>query len=202
MLDKTRGRSKRSTQGSEKRSVLNETGSRAKCTDRRPDRDRCSARLEAEPNESLSVTARAFRTELEIPNEPEMDLNKEVCSEKLEAEPSEPLKALKSEVRSTKPETEPIEPVRNLNKETCSTRPEVEPSAPVSNRNSELCSAILEDSPIEPIRDLTRPLIWEVAIPKEPERDRNSEFFAVMLEVEPSESLRVTARAFRTELET
>ena len=70
----------------------------------------------------------------------------------------------------------PRESDRDLNSEVLSAKLATELSAPASDRNIELCSVTLEDSLIESVRDLPRPLIWEVAAPRELERDRNIEF--------------------------
>src|SRR5260370_39625063 len=126
-------------------------------------------------------------------NQPDRDLNIDVFSAKLEDEPSPAVRPTMPPFKMERAKLR--DPDKDLNNEDFPAKLEAEPSELVSNRNSESCSAILEDSPTEPIKDLARPLIWEVATPWEPERDRNSEFFSVILEVEPRESLRVMTRA-------
>jgi len=55
-------------------------------------------------------------------NEALRDLNREVCSEKLEANPHELLRNLKEKVCSAKPAAEPNEPVTDLDKDVCSAK--------------------------------------------------------------------------------
>lgn len=79
---------------------------------------------------AVRVTPRPLMNEDDTPTEPEMDLNRKMCSKRLEDEPKEPNSDL---VKPLVPE--PVrenDPVNDLNHEPCSCRLDDAPSEPLS----------------------------------------------------------------------
>jgi len=139
-------------------------------------RDDFPAKLEAIPNEVISVMLRPLCCELERPSESERDLKSKLLSVKPEAEPkelvkdrakpfvsdeageSEPMRILNSDIWSTKPELVIHESPNDLNKETLSAKLEADANDIVRDRKMEVFSEKIKEEPIETDKFTARPL--------------------------------------------
>lgn len=152
----------------------------------------CSAKLDARPNETtvIDLDKAVCSVKLEVrENEPEKALTSEVCSERLATEPKETLR-FAIRVLTTEPDRFRVA-LSSLKSAVCSANPETEPNVLISALKSAACSVKLEDWPIEELKFLARPLVSEPVTDREADRNLSAEDFSTKLEPNDNEEDRI-----------